>query len=168
MTKKLVLCLFLHMGVTNGWGGYPGIGRGRAGFPSSVSTESLVPIASAVSMESSTDGSNGIPQPPEMEQYDDPCWQNFLDDDCSMGNIYAANFVASEWIKSMPCGKGIEVRSELFRVLAVLSRICASFPKNARLFNPVGSQLFHRIVTCQQSCLRRTLVLRLELIMLMS
>jgi hypothetical protein len=124
MTKNLVLCLFLHMGVTNGWGGYPRIGLGRAGFPSSVSTESLVPMASAVSMESSTGGSYGIPQPPEMEQYDDPCWQNFLDDDCSMGNIYAANFVASEWIKSMPCGKGIEVRSDPLRVAAVLSSPC--------------------------------------------
>ena len=39
----------------------------------------------------------------------DPCWGTMLDDDCSMGNIYAANFVASKWIKSMPCGEGIEV-----------------------------------------------------------
>lgn len=45
---------------------------------------------------------------PELDTYDDPCWQNMLDDDCSMGNIYAANFVASKWIKSMPCGEGIE------------------------------------------------------------
>jgi hypothetical protein len=39
----------------------------------------------------------------------DPCWGTMLDDDCSMGNIYAANFVASKWIKSMPCGEGIQV-----------------------------------------------------------
>jgi len=47
---------------------------------------------------------------------DDPCWQNMLDDDCSMGNIYASNFVAAEWIKSMPCGQGIEV--SLFNFLS--------------------------------------------------
>lgn len=40
---------------------------------------------------------------------DDPCWQNMLDDDCSMGNIYSSRFVAADWIKSMPCGEGIEV-----------------------------------------------------------
>lgn len=50
---------------------------------------------------------NEIPQP---KSYSDPCWGTMLDDDCSMGNIYAANFVASQWIKSMPCGEGIQVR----------------------------------------------------------
>jgi hypothetical protein len=44
----------------------------------------------------------------KQQETDDPCWQNLLDDDCSMGNIYAANFVAGKWIKSMPCGEGIE------------------------------------------------------------
>ena len=41
---------------------------------------------------------------------DDPCWQNIYDDDCSMSSIYAASFVAGDWIKSMPCGQGLEVR----------------------------------------------------------
>jgi hypothetical protein len=54
-------------------------------------------------------GDKEIPASAELET-DDPCWQNMLDDDCSMGNIYAANFVASKWIKSMPCGEGIEAR----------------------------------------------------------
>jgi hypothetical protein len=52
---------------------------------------------------------NEISQSIELQSGDDPCWQNMLDDDCSMGNIYAANFVASKWIQSMPCGEGIEV-----------------------------------------------------------
>ena len=51
----------------------------------------------------------GDDAPPAGVETDDPCWQNMLDDDCSMGNIYASNFVAAEWIKSMPCGQGIEV-----------------------------------------------------------
>jgi hypothetical protein len=55
------------------------------------------------------DGGNELSQSIELESGDDPCWQNMLDDDCSMGNIYSANFVASKWIQSMPCGEGIEV-----------------------------------------------------------
>jgi hypothetical protein len=39
----------------------------------------------------------------------DPCWQNLLDSDCNMSNVYASNFVAGKWIKSMPCAAGIEV-----------------------------------------------------------
>ena len=46
----------------------------------------------------------------EMQSGDNPCWQDLYDDDCSMDSIYAASFVASKWIKSMPCGAGIEVR----------------------------------------------------------
>jgi len=38
-----------------------------------------------------------------------PCWQDFYDDDCSMSAIYAASFVAKDWIKSMPCASGLEV-----------------------------------------------------------
>jgi hypothetical protein len=38
-----------------------------------------------------------------------PCWQDIYDDDCSMSNIAAAGFVASQWIKGMPCAAGIEV-----------------------------------------------------------
>ena len=45
----------------------------------------------------------------EMQSGDNPCWQDLYDDDCSMESIYAANFIASKWIKSMPCGAGIEV-----------------------------------------------------------
>jgi len=51
-----------------------------------------------------------IPASAELKT-DDPCWQNFYgdDDDCGMSSVYAANFVPSKWIKSMPCGEGIEV-----------------------------------------------------------
>jgi hypothetical protein len=52
-----------------------------------------------------------LPQTTTLDSKD-PCWQTFLDDDCSMSNIYSANFVASKWIQSMPCGHGIEVRFE--------------------------------------------------------
>lgn len=41
---------------------------------------------------------------------ENPCWQDLYDDDCSMASIAGASFVASKWIKSMPCGAGIEVR----------------------------------------------------------
>lgn len=57
-------------------------------------------------------GDNEIPSSAELET-EDPCWQNMLDDDCSMGNIYAANFVAGKWIKSMPCGEGVEASSTM-------------------------------------------------------
>lgn len=39
-----------------------------------------------------------------------PCWEDLYDDDCAMTNAAAASFVAAEWVKSMPCGAGIEVR----------------------------------------------------------
>mmetsp|Transcript_36486 Transcript_36486/g.88426 ORF Transcript_36486/g.88426 Transcript_36486/m.88426 type:complete len:123 (-) Transcript_36486:180-548(-) len=37
-----------------------------------------------------------------------PCWQDLYDDDCSMDTVYQSSFVASEWLKSMPCAAGIE------------------------------------------------------------
>jgi hypothetical protein len=41
----------------------------------------------------------------EMEN---PCWQDFYDEDCET-NFAAASFIAAKWIKKMPCGAGIEV-----------------------------------------------------------
>jgi hypothetical protein len=66
------------------------------------------------SESSSSNLNNDYAEIPNVIETDDPCWQNMLDDDCSMGNIYAANFVAGKWIKSMPCGQGIEVRRRSF------------------------------------------------------
>lgn len=43
----------------------------------------------------------------EFEE-ENPCWQNMIDDDCAMESAESATFIASEWIKSMPCGEGIE------------------------------------------------------------
>ncbi|CAJ1969264.1 unnamed protein product [Cylindrotheca closterium] len=37
-----------------------------------------------------------------------PCWQDLYDDDCSMDAVYQSSFVASEWLKSMPCAAGID------------------------------------------------------------
>lgn len=42
-----------------------------------------------------------------------PCWQDLYDDDCSMDAVYQSSFVASEWLKSMPCASGIEVSNAL-------------------------------------------------------
>jgi hypothetical protein len=50
-----------------------------------------------------------IPSPEMMRDENHPCWQDIYDDDCSMESIYAANFIASKWIKSMPCGEKIAV-----------------------------------------------------------
>ena len=43
----------------------------------------------------------------------DPCWQDNYDseDDC-LSTTYSAAFVAEEWIKSMPCGKGADCLPE--------------------------------------------------------
>jgi hypothetical protein len=43
------------------------------------------------------------------EGVNNPCWQDLYDDDCSMDVVYGASFVASEWIKKMPCAAGVEV-----------------------------------------------------------
>ena len=70
---------------------------------------------------------NEIPTSVELET-EDPCWQNMLDDDCSMGNIYAANFVASKWIKSMPCGEGIEASFHAAsKLISVVEQFLTSF-----------------------------------------
>lgn len=43
---------------------------------------------------------------------ENPCtWQDVADgEDCAMEHIYGASFVASKWLKTMPCAEGIEVR----------------------------------------------------------
>ena len=58
----------------------------------------------------------------EMQSGDNPCWQDLYDDDCSMESVYSASFVASKWIKSMPCGAGIEVRR-----LFIEGNVCSLF-----------------------------------------
>ena len=47
--------------------------------------------------------------PKDTDQQGNPCWEDIFDDDCAMSNVYAASFVAAEWIKSMPCASGLEV-----------------------------------------------------------
>jgi hypothetical protein len=49
-----------------------------------------------------------VPSVNEMDS-GNPCWEDFYDDDCAMSNVAAAAFVAGEWIKSLPCAKGLEV-----------------------------------------------------------
>lgn len=97
MTKVFLCCFILVVTSTHGWVSHSG----------AVSYS-----AQQTSFGRRMSGENEIPASAEMES-DDPCWQNMLDDDCSMGNIYAANFVASKWIKSMPCGEGIEARFDV-------------------------------------------------------
>ena len=46
----------------------------------------------------------------EMAKVDEnPCWQDFYDEDCTMDSTFGAGFVASEWLKKMPCASGLEV-----------------------------------------------------------
>lgn len=49
----------------------------------------------------------------EIEMDEHPCWEDLYDDDCVMENAAAAGFVAAKWIKSMPCGEGLQVRMEV-------------------------------------------------------
>lgn len=98
-TRLFVTFYFLRsFGITDGYWIRP---------PIDAYCSSLHSVSSNVRMTFSSD--KDITQAIELQNGDDPCWQNMLDDDCSMGNIYAANFVASKWIQSMPCGEGIEV-----------------------------------------------------------
>lgn len=50
-----------------------------------------------------------------------PCWEELYDDDCVMENAAAASFIAAKWIKSMPCGEGVQVR---FWPQASFCRVC--------------------------------------------
>jgi len=36
-----------------------------------------------------------------------PCWQDIYDADCTMDS-FSARFVASDWIKKLPCAQGLE------------------------------------------------------------
>merc|ERR1711957_279725 len=36
-----------------------------------------------------------------------PCWQDIYDADCTMDS-FSARFVASDWIKQLPCAQGLE------------------------------------------------------------
>jgi hypothetical protein len=38
---------------------------------------------------------------------ENPCWQDVYDDDDCMGAAASASFVASKWIKSLPCAAGM-------------------------------------------------------------
>ena len=51
------------------------------------------------------------PDPVEMDS--NPCWQDIYSYDCAMSNVYAANFVASKWVMTMPCAAGVEVSSNI-------------------------------------------------------
>ena len=57
----------------------------------------------------------------ESAKFNNPCWEDLYDDDCAMSNAVAANFVAADWIKSMPCGQGIEVSSNTLLLLGIVS-----------------------------------------------
>lgn len=46
-----------------------------------------------------------------------PCWQDMYDEDCAMETIFAAQYVASDWIKKLPCAKGLEASLFSLRVI---------------------------------------------------
>lgn len=57
---------------------------------------------------------NGDSPSTKVEHYEtytdgtvNPCWQDIYDADCTMDSIFTARFVASEWIKELPCGSGM-------------------------------------------------------------
>lgn len=58
---------------------------------------------------------------------ENPCWQDFYDEDCSMDSTFEAGFVPSEWLKKMPCASGLEV-SYVMAVIPYVrpSGICSS------------------------------------------
>lgn len=80
---------------------------------------------------------------PDEEGDQNPCWENLYDDDCTMSNAYAASFVASQWIKSMPCASGVEVSD----VARNGSRMVIH-PMLAHAFSPCFCK---RIVICQST-----------------
>jgi hypothetical protein len=51
-------------------------------------------------------------QLPTLASSPNPCWQDLYDDDCAMEDLFQARYVASEWIKKLPCAAGVEVRNE--------------------------------------------------------
>jgi hypothetical protein len=65
-----------------------------------------------------------VPSVNEIEN-GNPCWEDFYDDDCAMSNVAAAAFVAGEWIKSLPCAKGLEVSLPVF-VCLFKSLVCVA------------------------------------------
>jgi hypothetical protein len=58
-----------------------------------------------------------------------PCWQDLYDDDCSMESVFAASFVASKWIKSMPCAAGLEV-STIVRIRSYIDIYMHAFVRS--------------------------------------
>lgn len=54
-----------------------------------------------------------------------PCWQDLYDDDCSMDAVYQASFVASQWLKSMPCAAGLEVSISFIHSISLIKFHCA-------------------------------------------
>lgn len=82
----------------------------------------------------------------KTETTNDPCWQELSDDDCAMENVYASHFVASEWIKSMPCASGLEVSGVKLIFLSTLCTSILTKPSSC----PILSILYGcRIAICQ-------------------
>ena len=52
-----------------------------------------------------------------------PCWQDIYDADCTMDSIFSARFVASEWIKELPCARGMEVSLLSSQLLGVVIHV---------------------------------------------
>jgi hypothetical protein len=65
------------------------------------------------------DAPSDAPSVTEMDS-GNPCWEDLYDDDCAMSNAAAAAFVAGEWIKSLPCAKGLDEVS----LMSCYSRKC--------------------------------------------
>jgi hypothetical protein len=102
MMKLASLCLLLSF--THGW---------MTDRGSLYVTSRRQEVTSFLSTDGMTPEQNSAAEGAESAATENPCWQDLYDDDCMMSNVYAASFVASKWIKSLPCGAGLEVCSKM-------------------------------------------------------
>ena len=72
-----------------------------------------------------------------------PCWQDIYDADCNMDSIFTARFVASEWIKGLPCGSGMEVSRVQFSSVEIKAK-SRIFRQRGLTPSRVGRSLFVR------------------------
>ena len=74
--------------------------------------QSLKPFITTRRIENIKLSQSSVPSPPggaDLEEDENPCWQDIWNYDCAMSTIYSASFVARDWIKSMPCAAGLAV-----------------------------------------------------------
>mmetsp|Transcript_39775 Transcript_39775/g.44534 ORF Transcript_39775/g.44534 Transcript_39775/m.44534 type:complete len:151 (-) Transcript_39775:385-837(-) len=66
----------------------------------------LAPSLSPVILYASSSSSSQEEEEEEDPSCQSPCWQDIYDADCTMDS-FSARFVASDWIKELPCVQGL-------------------------------------------------------------